>query len=350
VTAASDKGKRYLSIPFENAFLGTVSVLQLSFMAHRLLLLAPAFCTLIALIGCDSGQPEIEAPSEAPPPLVYAGNYPLQFFAQSIAGDRVDVRLPFPEDIDPAEWRPTDADILALQQADLILLNGAGYEGWLETVVLDPARLADTSASFRDRWIEEEEEYTHSHGPEGEHTHGGIAFTTWLDPLLAAEQAKAVGDALARLLPEKRGVLESNTATLVTELEELDRLWEATFALRPGIPLIASHPVYQYLERRYDLHLRSVHWEPDEHPEEQEWRAFANLLEEHPATVMLWEEEPLPETKTRLDVLGIAIAVFNPGSQPPEEGDFLSLMRENSAALEAALRETAEPPPLHLEP
>jgi len=32
----------------------------------------------------------------------------------------------------------------------------------------------------------------HTHGPEGEHAHENLASTTWLDPILAVEQARAI--------------------------------------------------------------------------------------------------------------------------------------------------------------
>lgn len=291
------------------------------------------------LAACGPGKPKgtVPAAENTPPPLIYTGNHPLQFFVQTIAGDAVDVRLPFPDDIDPAEWEPEDTDILALQEADLIILNGAGYEGWLDTVVLEAERLIDTAAGFRDRWIEEEE-FTHTHGPWGEHTHGGTAFTTWLDPQLAIEQVRAVTAALQDLLPGHSDRLAANAQSLIAELEELDQRLEAAFAEAPGTPLLASHPVYQYLERRYQLNLVSVHWEPDEHPDDAEWNALARTLEVHPARAMLWEDEPLPETATRLDLLDVQVVVFNPGSQPPEEGNFLSLMHRNAGEVERFLR------------
>ena len=37
-------------------------------------------------------------------PVVYTVNYPLQYFAERIAGDLVEVVLPVPADIDPAFW------------------------------------------------------------------------------------------------------------------------------------------------------------------------------------------------------------------------------------------------------
>ena len=39
---------------------------------------------------------------------------------------------------------------------------------------------------------------------------------------------------------------------------------------------------------------QSVHFEPDEHPDERDWRDLEELLGEHPARVMLWEAPPLP--------------------------------------------------------
>ena len=50
---------------------------------------------------------------------------------------------------------------------------------------------------------------------------------------------------------------------------------------------------------------------------------------------MLWEGEPLPEAKARLEEMGVGSVVFNPCGNRPEVGDFLSLMKNNIATLEA---------------
>ena len=59
--------------------------------------------------------------------VVYTVNYPLQYFAQRVAGEQAEVILPMPADIDPVFWQPAAKDIVGFQQADIILLNGAGY-------------------------------------------------------------------------------------------------------------------------------------------------------------------------------------------------------------------------------
>jgi len=98
----------------------------------------------------------------------------------------------------PAYWRPTVEQIIAMQEADLIVVNGAGYEGWLKGVSLPASRLVDSTAEARDRLIAIDSTVTHSHGTEGEHEHTGTAFTTWLDPSLLIEQARAAEQAFER--------------------------------------------------------------------------------------------------------------------------------------------------------
>ena len=79
---------------------------------------------------------------------VYVVNYPLQYFAQRIGGDLVEVEFPAPADIDPAFWAPTAEAISAFQSADLILLNGAGYARWVDRVTLPTSKLVNTSDGF----------------------------------------------------------------------------------------------------------------------------------------------------------------------------------------------------------
>ena len=61
---------------------------------------------------------------------------PSPVFAERIAGQLVEVRFLVPADLDPAFWQPASEDVTTMQAADLILLNGAGYEKWLPTISL----------------------------------------------------------------------------------------------------------------------------------------------------------------------------------------------------------------------
>jgi zinc transport system substrate-binding protein len=293
---------------------------------------------MIILAGCREGVRQDPPEGDISRLSVYVVNYPLQYFAQRIGGEYVDVSFPAPPEVDPAEWRPDEETILRFQQADLILLNGAGYARWVGHASL-PARVrVDTSAHFRDRLLEEPEGIFHSHGDGPAHSHAGLAFTTWLDPMLAIEHARAVKDALSRRIPSGQPRFEERFLALMEDLRAIDRALEEIVRSQPNQPLLASHPVYQYLEARYGLNLRSLHWEPEELPEEPEWEALRALQEQHPAQWILWEDEPLPETSARLSEMGVASIVYNPCAQPPEEGDFLSVMQANVENLRTAFR------------
>ena len=245
------------------------------------------------------------------------------------------MRFPAPAGTDPAYWEPDTATIEAYQNADLTLLNGAGYEKWLERASLPPSRLVNTSASFEKDYIPLKGAVTHSHGPEGEHTHGGFASTIWLDPQLAQKQANSICDALVRLLPERRVIFEQNFQSLAADLAGLDAEL-ARITADWKTPLLASHPVYQYLERRYRLHLTSFHWEPDEMPAESEWRRLERTLRTHRTRWMLWEAAPSGEIAARLAKCNVAAVVFDPCASAPLSGDYLTVMRENIKRLRSA--------------
>ena len=273
-------------------------------------------------------------------PLLVASNYPLFYFASQIAGDSEEVpQIVFPEiEGDPAFWAPSAEQIQLMQSADLVLLNGADYESWLDWVTLDRDRLLDTSAGFKDKLIELEDTLTHQHGPAGEHAHPGIAFTTWLDPQLAMEQAEAVAAVLESLAPDQAERLRNNFTALQSRLSDLDRELADTFAALGDQAILFSHPVYQYLQRRYGLNGVSLHWEPDAEPSVSAWIEFQKILQQHPAAIILWEAEPLSSTAARLSELGVQSIVFRTASNRPGQGDYFNVLSGNAKGLQSALK------------
>jgi zinc transport system substrate-binding protein len=302
---------------------------------------------VLLLAGCgDSGRREAatsdsEAVREGPL-SVFVVNHPLRFMAESIGGEHVRVSFPAPAEVDPATWIPDGDTLAAYQSADLILLNGAGYARWVGLASLPRAHVVDTSAAFGDRLIALEGSVTHTHGPAGAHAHEGTAFTTWLDPTLAIEQARAIAQALTRARPQGAESFSRNLAQLEANLRELDARLTAAARRIGDAPLLFSHPVYQYLIRRYGLNARSVHWEPGEPPDDAMFAELDALLDAHEARWMIWEGAPLPATGRALRARGVDSLVFEPGANTPAEGDFLTLMEDNARALEGAFASNDE--------
>jgi zinc transport system substrate-binding protein len=270
-------------------------------------------------------------------PQVFVANYPLQYFAQRIAGDVVEVLFPAPKDEDPAFWQPEEATITAYQQADLILMNGATYSKWADKVTLPESKVVDTSKGFANNFIQVSDVVTHSHGPGGEHSHNGIAFTTWVDFKQASLQAKAVSEALIRLVPSAKEAMEKNAEALKDELDALDDRMSTLSRRWADMPLVASHPVYHYLARRYGMNLKSVLWEPEVVPDENALKDLAAVLATHRARWMIWEGSPDPESDIKLaSTFGIKSIIFDPCGNVPDSGDFMTVMKANVEALEKA--------------
>ncbi len=282
----------------------------------------------------------VVSPSAGSPKRVAVVNYPLEYFTQRIAGDRVEIVFPVPREEDPAFWKPREDDIRQYQQADLILLNGAEYEKWLPAAVLPLTKQVVTSQSFADRYVQNGEVITHSHGPQGMHSHGLIDFNTWMDPQQAALQAQAIHDELVRLVPDAAKDFDVNCEALKEDLADLDKLLAAASLQLGKEPLLGSHPVYQYIARRYGWNLQAVHWEPDEMPAEAEWQKLKAMYAKHSARLMIWEQDPLPAVASRLRKMGIEPVAFETCANVPASGDYLSAMKANAKRFDAALKKS----------
>lgn len=288
--------------------------------------------SLLLLAACgQESTPGIASKSDGKPQVLVA-NYPLKYFAERIGGSAVDVVFPAPSDEDPAFWQPDDAAIMQFQNADVIFMNGATYSKWAEKVTLPQSKLVDTSAPFKAQYIEIKSDTTHSHGPGGEHSHSGTAFTTWIDFTQAIQQAEAVKNALSKFSPDAA----ANFDKLKADLEALDARLIALGRRIADAPLVASHPVYHYLARRYALSLQAVLWEPEVVPDNKAMDELKAILARHPAKWMLWEGEPAKESIAKLNAIGVKSLVFDPCGNAPDGGDFLSVMKGNVEALEKA--------------
>ena len=265
---------------------------------------------------------------------VVAVNYPLQYFAERLLDDTAEVVLPVPEGVDPSFWRPSIGDISAIQSADLILLNGAGFATWIDRVSLPRSKLVNTSAAFADRYIATES-ITHSHGDGGEHSHEGIASYTWLDPSLALLQAEAIAAAvIARGLAEETDV-KARLAALRSDLEGLDKAARAELADAKEIAFIATHPRYQYLARAYGLNITSLEWDAGAAPSAEDLADLKTRIEASKARVLIWEAAPPTEALMATADLGLQNLIFAPLAQRSTGGDFVEAFRTALSELSA---------------
>jgi len=66
---------------------------------------------------------------------VVATFYPLYYFSSQIGGDLVEASMLIPDNADPHSWEPTASDMVKVDQAKVLVYNGAGFEPWISTVL-----------------------------------------------------------------------------------------------------------------------------------------------------------------------------------------------------------------------
>jgi zinc transport system substrate-binding protein len=296
---------------------------------------------VLGLAACDSGDevpaepqlaqhttaPSTEVAAEEEQLLVCAVNYPLQYFAERIAAELADVALPAPQGIDPAAWKPNRGERTLIRgQCELMLINGAGYAGWVTTAGLPNERVVDTTADIADRLMRFEGNSQHP---------GRFAGVTWLDPTIAIAQARSVAQALTRARPSHANAIKRRHALLEADLRKLDaRLTAATQPLRSQLLIFASSR-YAYLARRYSLNSRSINWQPQTLPDTDAWESLAQMGAPGEVKAVIWESAPSNDVATELESRGLRWAVFSTAANRPDTGDFLFAMNANAEALEA---------------
>ena len=83
---------------------------------------------LIGTSGCTKSD------SQGDKPLIYTSFFPIQNLVEDIAGDSVEVRQFMAPGKDPHLWEPTPKAMKELAKAELLIVNGANMERWLDQV------------------------------------------------------------------------------------------------------------------------------------------------------------------------------------------------------------------------
>ena len=246
--------------------------------------------------------------------VIMTVNFPLYYFTEQLAGDFAEVILPVPTGIDPVEWQPTVDDIIALQHADLLILNGSGYSPWLTKISLTENKLVDSLAGLESELIKLDASLSHSHGPQGDHSHDQLAITTWMDMTLAKKQSQNIAKVLTERYSKHRQSIQLKAKKLIGELEILELGYQEQVSKLQNKTLVFSHPVYQYFKRGYQLTGSSLHWEPNEIPSSGQWTQLTRLSEDTNELLLIWEDEPNDEIKPKLDELNIDYLVIRPAA------------------------------------
>ncbi len=225
-----------------------------------------AACLLIC--GCsevkDSSSTDRSSNSTADKkPVVVVTSQPLFEVADLLAGDRIKVHKITPDHIASRNWKPQKEDVKRLQNADQILISGAGYEPWKDRVSLPGSRLKDTAVGYYSRFIRIPDAITHQHGPEGKHAHPGTVWATWLDPELAESQCTKVADLFVELQPAASHEITAALSKIKTQLANTQALAAEISAQTSAqkITIVGDSPHHHYLTSKLGREFQYVHWD-----------------------------------------------------------------------------------------
>jgi zinc transport system substrate-binding protein len=192
--------------------------------------------------------------SENSKPSVVVSFYPMYEFTKQVGGDKVIVSSLIPLGVEPHDFEPTAQQIQNAETADMLVYNGAGFEGpWTENInakfVLDTSQGLNLTTNNRVDKQQLDDE------------NNGIFFDPhiWLDPLIAKEQVEKIRDGLKRIDPNNAGYYNENAKRFMSELDTLDANIRSAFTNCEKKDFIAFHNAFGYFADRYGLTQHSIH-------------------------------------------------------------------------------------------
>jgi zinc transport system substrate-binding protein len=256
--------------------------------------------------GSDSGSSDR---------TIVAAFYPLAFAAEQIGGRELKVRNLTPPGVEPHDLELSGGDVRTIADADLVLYFGEGFQPALEDAI------DSTSAKAVDLLDTVE--------------HAGADPHVWLDPVRYAELAERIGDELDRKQEAER---------FAARLRALDREFRRGLSRCARAEFVTSHAAFGYLADRYGLTQVAITGiSPEAEPTPRDLEDAVRQVRAVGATTVFFETLVSPRlAETVAREVGATTAVLDPLEGLTDEevaagADYVSVMRENLAALREAL-------------
>ncbi|NJO12075.1 MAG: zinc ABC transporter solute-binding protein [Leptolyngbyaceae cyanobacterium SL_1_1] len=342
----------------------------------------------IALGGCGTGTPEVgeaDAPDDAVATdlTVMTTILPITQFTNAVVGDRAEVILLMPTDVDPHDFQASPADVQALANADVLVKNGLEMEVFLDDLVANAENPdlvtidssegiavisnetveghsdgkandadhdhehSDAAAADADHDHEHAEGEAHDHAEGGHHHHGEYNPHIWLDPKRAIQQVENIRDGMIAVDPEGADIYTANAAAFIAELETLDAEISEQLAPFSGQPFVAFHDFAPYFAESYNLQAEFLVDVPEENPSPEDVKRVMDTVQASNLKTILTEPTAGEDAFGALaQDLGIQVGMFNPlevgGSDSVQPDYYLSTMRQNATNLVTSFEGTTQ--------
>lgn len=202
----------------------------------------------------------------------------LADLAAQVAGPVAEVSALVGPDADAHVFQPSPADVRRLAQADLVIVNGLGFEGWMTRLIgsagyRGPVLTCSDGLKPRAAPVEAGQDHAghaDAHGHGAAQGGGGAPDPhAWQDIANARHYVARIRDALVTARPAQAELLRRRAAAYDAALAALDRRIRADFAaLAPQQRrVVSSHDAFGYFAAAYGLEfLAAQSWNTDSEP------------------------------------------------------------------------------------
>jgi zinc/manganese transport system substrate-binding protein len=266
--------------------------------------------SVLVLAGCATTQPEAQ-PTQIPFDgiTIVASTNVWGDIAKSIGGDRVQV-VSIIENFaqDPHSYEASARDQLAVNDADLIVANGGGYDPFMDALAKTAGNKDIVYAYLAEELAKEDGDHNHDHSDGNEHV--------WYDFHVAEDFANRLAGALAALDSEYSSLYSDNLIDFQGEIEILEDRMAEVSGKYAGATVIASEPVANYL--LIELGLKNL--TP---------ASFSQAIEEE----LDVSPKDLLEIQKLLNSKSVDVFVVNPQTGSVQIDELVSLAKQNGIAV-----------------
>lgn len=325
---------------------------------NKKLLLSVFLIVTAFLTACGNADTSNEDTNKNENLTVYTTVYPLQFLAEEIGGDYVDVHSVYPPGANEHTFEPSQKDIIAMAESDLFLYIGYNLEGFvnnaksiLEKEDVPVIAVGELATEEHDHATEEGADTEHHHATEeatedhDDHDHGDVDPHVWLDPHNMIHMADIVKHELITLIPDETEYFEKNFDKLSTKLEELDHEFVSTIENSPNKKVIVSHAAYGYWETSYGIEQIAVTGlSNSSEPSQKELQNIMKVAEENNIHYVIFEQNidsklsKIIQNEIGAESLTLHNLSVLTDEDIAENKDYFSIMEANLETLKTALQ------------
>ena len=179
----------------------------------------------------------------------------LADLAQNVAGDRFNVRSLIPLGLDPHAFEPTPQDIAQLNNASILIINGAGLEEWLNDFLENiptGQTIITASAGLTPRTPQ-----TGEPAHEGDESAQDSDPHFWLNPINMITYVENIRDGFTAADPDGAGTYTRNADTYINSLQQLDVELQTQIDQIPPQRrlLVTNHETFGYFADHYNFRI-----------------------------------------------------------------------------------------------